>query len=100
MLMSVALLHRCRAAGVHLLISTAIAAVAAVLVFGLWYPGFYRRVAGGRELFLLVISIDVVLGPLLTFTVFNWAKGWKHLRRDLAVIGAIQLAALIYGLHT
>ena len=56
--------------------------------------------AGGRDLFLLVTSVDVVLGPLLTFAVFNLAKGWKHLRRDLAVIGVIQMAALVYGLHT
>ncbi len=92
--------HRARAAGLHLLISAAIAALAAALVFGLWYPGMYRTVAGGRDLFLLVTSVDVILGPMLTFAVFNLAKGWKHLRRDLIVIGMIQLAALLYGLHT
>lgn len=92
--------QRARAAGLHLLVSATFAAIAAGLVFGLWYPGFYRAVAGGRDLFLLVTSVDVILGPLLTFAVFNRAKGWKHLRRDLAVIGLIQLAALGYGLHT
>src|SRR5215831_21153351 len=92
--------RRARAAGFHLLISATLAALAAALVFGLWYPGFYRAVAGGRDLFLLVTGVDVVLGPLLTFAVFNLAKGWRHLRRDLAVIGVIQLAALLYGLHT
>ena len=92
--------HRARAAGLHLLISAAVAALAAALVFGLWYPGFYRSASGGRELFLLVTSVDVVLGPLLTFAVFNLEKGWKHLRRDLAVIGVVQAAALVYGLHT
>lgn len=91
---------RARAAGLHLLISLAVAALAAGLVFGLWYPGAYRLMSGGRELFLLVTSVDVVLGPLLTFAVFNLKKGWPHLRRDLAVIGALQLAALAYGLHT
>ena len=92
--------RRARAAGLHLLISAAVAAVAAALVFGLWYPGIYRLASGGRDLFLLVTSVDVILGPLLTFAVFNLAKGWKHLRRDLAVIGVIQAAALVYGLHT
>mgnify|MGYP002144062886 CR=1 FL=1 len=38
------------------------AALAAGLVFGLWYPGAYRLMSGGRELFLLVTSVDVVLG--------------------------------------
>lgn len=88
------------AASWHLLISVVIAALAAGLVFGLWYPGAFRQLAGGRELFLLVVSVDVALGPLLTFAVFNRAKGWPHLRRDLAVIAALQLAALGYGMHT
>lgn len=92
--------RRARAAGIHLLISGGIAALAAALVFGLWFPGIYRRVAGGQDLFMLVTSVDMVLGPLLTFAVFNLKKGWPHLKRDLAVIGLIQLAALVYGLHT
>lgn len=100
MLQRLALRNRLRAAGIHLLISALVAAVAAGLVFGLWYPGLYRAVSGGRDLFLLVTGVDVVLGPLLTFAVFDLKKGWKHLRRDLAVIGVIQTAALVYGLHT
>ena len=91
---------RARAAGIHLLISLALGVVCAVLVFALWYPGPFRWLAGGRDLFLLVISVDVVIGPLLTFAVFNRAKGVRHLRRDLAVIAILQTAALAYGLHT
>lgn len=100
MLQALDLPHRARAAGIHLLISAAVAALAAGLVFGVWYPGVYRLLAGGRDLFWLIVSVDVVLGPLLTFAVFNLKKGWPHLRRDLAVIGLIQLAALIYGMTT
>jgi hypothetical protein len=98
MLQHLDLPSRTRAAGIHLLISALIAALAAALVFGVWYPGIYRVLAGGRDLFLLVTAVDVVLGPLLTFSVFNLKKGWPHLRRDLAIIGMIQLAALLYGL--
>ena len=100
MLQRLDLRNRARAAGIHLLISAAVAVVAAGLVFGVWFPGIYREVAGGRDLFMLITSVDVVLGPLLTFAVFNLKKGWPHLRRDLAVIGVIQLAALVYGLIT
>jgi hypothetical protein len=100
MLQRLDLRRRSTAAGVHLLISATIAAGAALLVFGLWYPGAFRYLAGGRDLFLLVTSVDVVLGPVLTFAVFNRAKGWRHLRWDLTVIGLVQLAALAYGLHT
>ena len=64
------------------------------------YPGAYRNLSGGRQLFLLITAVDVILGPLLTFVVFDLRKGWPHVRRDLTIIGAIQLGALLYGLHT
>jgi hypothetical protein len=91
---------RLSAAGIHLMISLAVAAVAAALVFGIWYPYPYREISGGRELFLIVMVVDVVLGPLLTLTVFNRAKPAGELRRDLAMIGLLQMAALVYGLWT
>ena len=91
---------RAYAAGLHLLISAAVAGLAAVLVFFVWYPGAFRHMAGGRDLFLLVTAVDVVIGPVLTFAVFNRAKGKRHLSRDLAVIALLQIAALVYGLHT
>jgi hypothetical protein len=91
---------RLKAAGVHLALSLAVAALAAGLVFAVWYPYPYREISGGRELFFLVVAVDVVLGPLLTLTVFNRTKPRRELRRDLAVIGALQLAALVYGMWT
>lgn len=56
--------------------------------------------AGGQELFLLIVSVDVVMGPLLTCAVFHHRKPWTELRRDLLVILALQLAALGYGAYT
>ena len=91
---------RVRAAAVHLCISLLVAGVAAGLVFGLWYPYPYREISGGRELFLLVVAVDVVLGPLVTFVVFNRTKPRKELVRDLALVGLMQLAGLAYGLWT
>ena len=92
--------ERLRAAGIHFGLSVLIAAIAALLVFGLWYPYPYREISGGRELFLLVVSVDVVLGPLVTLAIFDRRKSWTHLRKDLLVVVAIQLAALGYGLWT
>lgn len=92
--------RRTRAAAVHLLLSCMVAAICAALVFLLWYPGPYRSLSGGRDLFFLVTAVDVIIGPLLTFAVFNPIKGWRHLRRDLAVIACLQVAALGYGVHT
>lgn len=89
-----------RAAGIHFLFSLGVAALAALLVFGLWYPFPYRDLSGGRELFLLVTSIDVVCGPLLTLVIFSPTKPRGELWRDLALVAVIQLAALGYGLYT
>ena len=91
---------RLRAAGIHLGLSALVAALAAALVFGLWYPTPFREISGGRELFLIVVAVDVVLGPLITFAVFDRRKPRGELRRDLAVVVALQLAALGYGMHT
>lgn len=91
---------RFKASAIHLGLSLFIAALAALLVFGLWYPYPYRNTSGGRELFLIVITVDVILGPLITLTVFNRNKPRRELMRDLAVVGLIQLAALGYGLWT
>lgn len=94
------LTSRLRAAVIHLGLSVLLAALAAVLVFFVWYPYPYREISGGRELFLLVVAVDVVMGPLMTLAVFNQAKPRKELLRDLAVIGLLQLTALGYGLWT
>lgn len=91
---------RLRAATLHLGLSALVAAVAGLLVFALWYPWPFREISGGRELFQLVVGVDVALGPLVTFAIFNRAKPRTELRRDLAVVVLLQLAGLAYGLGT
>jgi hypothetical protein len=85
---------------VHLVASIVVATLVGLLVFSLWYPYPYRELSGGRELFQLVVMVDVVLGPALTFVAFNRAKPRAELRRDLAAIVVLQLAGLAYGLWT
>ena len=91
---------RLRAATLHLGLSALVAAAAGLLVFALWYPWPYREISGGRELFRLVVLVDVALGPLITFAIFNRAKPRTELRRDLAVVALLQFAGLAYGLWT
>jgi hypothetical protein len=91
---------RLKAAGIHLVISLTLALLAALLVFIVWYPYPYREISGGRELFLIVVAVDVIMGPLMTLAIFNTAKPGRELRRDLGIIGLLQLAALAYGLWT
>ncbi len=89
-----------KASGIHLGLSLGLAVLAAVLVFYVWYPYPYREISGGRELFLLVVAVDVILGPLITLSVFNTRKPRHVMRFDFAVIGLLQIAALSYGLWT
>lgn len=91
---------KARASAMHLGLSLLVAAVAAGLVFGLWFPGAYREMAGGRELFLLVMAVDVVIGPLITLVIFNRAKSRREMFTDFAVVGLLQCAALGYGMWT
>lgn len=88
-----------KAGGLHFLLSLLAAALAAALVFGLWYPFPYRELMGGRDLFFIVIAVDVVCGPLLTMVLYTPNKPKKELVRDLGLVAIIQLAALFYGLN-
>ncbi|HSI54099.1 MAG TPA: TfpX/TfpZ family type IV pilin accessory protein [Ramlibacter sp.] len=92
--------ERLRAGGIHFGASALVAALAALLVFGLWYPYPYREISGGRNLFLLVVAVDVIIGPLITVAVFDRRKPMRELRRDLAVVVLLQLGALAYGLSS
>ncbi len=88
-------MSRWKAAGIHVCISALIGLVAATLIFGVWYPRPYSHAAGADKLVLLLLGVDVVLGPLLTLIVFRAGK-WG-MRFDLAVIAIAQACAFLYG---
>ncbi|MEO8486751.1 MAG: TfpX/TfpZ family type IV pilin accessory protein [Betaproteobacteria bacterium] len=89
-------LSRTQAAGIHLAISVVLAAIVLAALLFVWYPQPYFRLAGGAGLMLILIGVDVVMGPLMTLVVFNPAK--QSLRVDLAVIALLQVGALLYGI--
>jgi hypothetical protein len=87
---------RWKAAAIHLGISICIGSCAAALIFGVWYPSPYSHAVGADELIVLLLGVDVVLGPLLTLVVFK--SGKPSLRFDLAVIAIVQTVAFTYGM--
>jgi hypothetical protein len=95
-----ALNRRLRAAGIHLAISALVAAIASWVVFKVWYPPPLATISGGATLFLMLVGIDVVLGPALTAVVASPGKPRGELMRDLAVIVVVQAAAFGYGIYT
>lgn len=68
------------------------------LVFLMWYPAPLYGALGVTHIFLLLLLVDVILGPCLTLLVFKAGK--KTLMFDLSVILLFQLAALSYGVWT
>lgn len=82
----------------HLFISTIIACLSLYLVFYIWYPQPFDIALGVGQVIIIMLAIDVVLGPLLTLILAK--EGKKGLKFDLIVIGIIQVSALFYGLYS
>lgn len=95
--MALTSLNRYTAFCIHLAISAMIAATVVALVLWLWYPAPYFKAMGGDMLLRLLIGVDVVLGPVITLIIFDTKKRRLHL--DLAVVAALQVAALAYGAY-
>jgi hypothetical protein len=91
---------RLKAAGIHLGASATMALVLVLLVTNVWYPTPLFKLANGRDIFLLLIACDVTLGPVMTLIIFNIRKPRAELIRDVIVIAAVQIAAMIYGVST
>ena len=89
---------RWQAARIHLGMSLTIALFVIAAMYFLWYPSPYFKAMGGGGLLMLVIGVDVVIGPLITLIIFNTGK--KSLKFDLTCIAVVQIVALAYGVST
>ena len=81
----------------HLLSSaTVLTLILGCLYFG-WYrwPGWY--LTDVSRVVLVMICVDVVLGPTLTLIIGNQKKSRRELTRDIGIIVVVQLCALTYG---
>lgn len=92
------MLDRLKAFAIHFALSVFVALLATALVFYGWYPTPLADATGVTRIFILLLLVDVSLGPVLTFAVYQRSK--KSLKMDLAIIAFVQLAALGYGLFT
>ena len=88
-----------KALAAHLSISVVLVGAAVALMWFRWFPAPLFFTDGGGIGLKLLVLVDLVLGPLLTFVVFNPAKGQRKMVFDLAVIALFQLGAYGYGLH-
>ena len=87
--------EKLRATALHLLLSLVAVGGLLLLITRSWYPDFLFATDGGWQGLRIVILVDLVLGPVLTFVVFR--RGKKGLVLDLGLIVLLQLTALLGG---
>lgn len=90
-------MNRWKASGTHLLASALVVGIIAAWVLTVWYPPALLPMSGILGLIVLIAVVDVTLGPALTLAVFK--PGKPGLKFDLAVIVALQVGMLGYGLY-
>ena len=83
-----------QAFAIHLAISLLIFLLLLGIILYFWFPNGLIY-AGGIEGLKLIVGVDVVLGPILTFVVYK--KGKKELKTDLSLIALLQISCLAIG---
>ena len=91
---------RWKAAAIHLAISFTLAATIGAILYFLWFPPPYFVAAGASKLMLVLMGVDIGIGPSLTLLAANPRKPKRLLKLDLSIIVALQAVAFGYGLHT
>lgn len=92
--------YKLKATSIHLLLSLMIFAVILYFILFDWYPEPFFTAQGGWQGIQLMAFVDLVLGPSLTFIVFNHLKQRKEIIIDLSLIAVVQMAALVLGGYT
>ena len=93
------LITKLKATGIHISLSLAVFIYLAYQIYYNWYPQPYFSIDGGWQGIRLVAGVDLVLGPLLTFLIFDLSKSRKEIVFDLMTIVTIQIGALAYGVN-
>ncbi|HKJ51535.1 MAG TPA: hypothetical protein VKB27_08525 [Gammaproteobacteria bacterium] len=88
-----------KATAIHFSLSAAAFAYLAYQIYYNWYPQPYFEVDGGWQGIRLVTAVDLVLGPFITFLIFDLSKSFRAIVFDLLIILIIQFGALSYGIY-
>ena len=94
------LITKLKATGVHLSLSILVFIYLTYQIVFNWYPEPYFSVDGGWQGLRLIGAVDLVLGPLITFLIFDLSKSRRAILFDLITIVVIQFGALFYGVYT
>lgn len=92
-------MSRWKAATIHLVITLVLAAAIATLLYFLWFPSPYFSAAGASRLIMVLMGVDIGIGPLLTLLVVSPRKPERLLKLDLSIIAILQTFAFAYGVQ-
>ena len=81
----------------NLYISQSIIVLFLIFAYFTWFPHSFFKLGGFNETALMLIVVDLILGPLLVFIIYKENK--KYLKFDINVLLAIQLVAFVYGAY-
>ncbi len=82
----------------HLMFSLLLLSIALTLVYVVWYPDPLASAMGVMKIYMIMLAIDVIVGPILTALVYK--KNKKLFLFNVIVILLLQLSAYFYGLYT
>lgn len=82
----------------HLLISFLVLMLVMIVVFFIWYPAPLADAVGVTTIFVMMLVVDVIVGPLLGLIVYK--EGKKSLKLDLSIIIVLQIMAFCYGVFS
>jgi len=88
---------RLSVSGLHLLGSACVLSLILGALYAGWYrwPGWY--LTGVLHVLLILLVVDLALGPTVTLIIANPRKPRRELARDISIIVIVQIAALLYG---
>ena len=78
----------------HFFLSFLLALLVIGLVFFIWYPAPFAKAVGVTHIFLMMLAIDVIVGPVLGLFVYK--EGKKSLKIDLTVLHIEQLVLQLF----
>ena len=84
--------------GFHFLISMVFSILILLVVFFAWYPLPLAKAVGVTHIFLMMLAIDIIIGPLLGLLVYK--EDTRKFKFDLIIIIFLQVSALLYGIYS
>jgi len=91
--------YKLKATLFHLVVSLPIFIIILYFILFEWFPEPFFTAQGGWQGIRLIALVDLVLGPSLTFIVFDHLKNRKAIIFDLSLIAIVQISALIWGCY-